>query len=812
MEKIGRNDPCPCGSGKKNKLCCARLDAVQTPIASSQQMSLQSVFESGVAHHQSGRLAEAESQYLKILLAVPRHADALHLLGVISLQRGNNAGAIDFIQKALKIRPSEHYYSNLGNALKAEGRRDEAIGCYRQALLINPDLPEAHSNLGNALIESGELDKGIACCRKAIAIQPRLAEAHINLGNAVMQRGLLHEAADCYKRALAISPNLAEAYINLGHALKGLGEFEQAVSSYRRALAIRPDSHDVYLELAATLIKTGRQDLAIDSYLDALHLDESAEAKLGFVGCIKDAHFNSANAEIREYVIRAISEAWTRPADLLTPAKSLIELNSGLAYALERANDAWPARLSKQELFGDAGLPLAAQDFLFESLLENVAINSVEFERLLTMVRKFMLDDAFMISISGKSDVHEWAQLENFYSAIARQCFINEYVYSSTNEELIRLDQMRTAVNASLSANLPVHPMCLIAIAAYVPLNLLACAGELMKHSWPVTVTTLLNQQIIEPATERNYRAVIPRLTVMDEGVSRLVQEQYEENPYPRWVQAPRVAKSASVDALIRHQFPKAGFRPLGKTDELDILIAGCGTGQHPIQVAQQFAGVRVLAIDLSLSSLCYAKRKTDELGFTNIEYAQADIMQCAVIEKTFDVIESVGVLHHLADPVAGWKVLLGLLQPDGLMCVGLYSGIARQDIVKARSYIARKGYAASADDIRRCRQDLMAEGQAGQFQQFISSKDFYGMSDCRDLLFHVQEHRFTLPQLKGILAELGLSLIGIMVDSAVAARYVKQFPDDPARTNLDHWHLYETQNPDTFARMYQFWVQREAR
>ena len=145
------------------------------------------------------------------------------------------------------------------------------------------------------------------------------------------------------------------------------------------------------------------------------------------------------------------------------------------------------------------------------------------------------------------------------------------------------------------------------------------------------------------------------------------------------------------------------------------MLIAGCGTGQHAIETAQRFAGARVLAIDLSLTSLAYALRKTRELGVRNIEYAQADILKLGTIGRTFDVIESSGVLHHLADPFAGWRVLLSLLRPGGFMAVGLYSEIARADIVEARAFIAERGYGSSADDIRRCRQELdRARGRHG--------------------------------------------------------------------------------------------------
>jgi len=239
------------------------------------------------------------------------------------------------------------------------------------------------------------------------------------------------------------------------------------------------------------------------------------------------------------------------------------------------------------------------------------------------------------------------------------------------------------------------------------------------------------------------------------------------------------------------------------------VLIAGCGTGQQAVMTARRYTGACVLAVDLSLASLCYAKYRTDALGLDNIEYGQADILKLASLGRHFDLIACSGVLHHLADPLEGWRVLLSILRPNGIMHIGLYSELARAHVVAARDDLARRGYGASADDIRRYRQDILALDDASPAKAVAWSDDFYTTSNCRDLLFHVQEHRFTLPQIKNFLAENGLELLGFETDFDVLQRYREQFPDDPACTDLDHWDAFEQQNPRTFGRMYQFVVQK---
>jgi hypothetical protein len=165
-------------------------------------------------------------------------------------------------------------------------------------------------------------------------------------------------------------------------------------------------------------------------------------------------------------------------------------------------------------------------------------------------------------------------------------------------------------------------------------------------------------------------------------------------------------------------------------------------------------------------------------------------------------------VLHHLEDPVAGWRILCSLLRPGGLMRIGLYSEQARRHVVRAREFIAVGGYPPTPEGIRACRAAILARPDDALLARVVRGEDFYSLSACRDLIFHVQEQRFSLPQIAGLLADLDFEFIGFeWPDTHAAARYRIRFPEDRALTNLDHWHQFETDRPDTFALMYQFWV-----
>jgi SAM-dependent methyltransferase len=221
---------------------------------------------------------------------------------------------------------------------------------------------------------------------------------------------------------------------------------------------------------------------------------------------------------------------------------------------------------------------------------------------------------------------------------------------------------------------------------------------------------------------------------------------------------------------------------------------------------ALRFPQARVLAVDISRASLAYARRKSRELGLTNIGYGQADILKLAALDRRFDVIEAVGVLHHLADPATGWRVLLSLLRPHGLMLVGLYSETARQSLKAARSLIAERGYRATAADIRSCREELIQRFGMPPF------RDFSSLSGCRDLLFNVMEHEFTIPQIAAFIDANALSFLGFtQLPPATAKEFRQDFPASGAWQELDAWTSFERKHPLTFGNMYIFWVEQRA-
>jgi hypothetical protein len=161
-----------------------------------------------------------------------------------------------------------------------------------------------------------------------------------------------------------------------------------------------------------------------------------------------------------------------------------------------------------------------------------------------------------------------------------------------------------------------------------------------------------------------------------------------------------------------------------------------------------------------------------------------------------------------MEDPFEGWRMLVNLLRPGGIMCIGLYSELARAHVVKARQIIKEAGVQPTPESIRRFRRDVFSL-KYPELNYLKLTADMYSASSCRDLLFHVQEWRFSVDKIKQYLAQLGLIFVGFTDIDNAKQEFRKMFPNDISLTNLDNWSEFEQRHPDTFALMYNMVVQK---
>lgn len=254
--------------------------APQNPSPNQQSLSIQQALDLAVKFHNTGDLGKAKNIYMQILQADPNQPIALQLLGVLAFEDGQLDIAIEFINKALAIKPDyDEAHYNLGVALKEQGKLEQAVASYRRAIAIRPDNADVHYNLGNALKDQGKFDAALNSYRAALNIRPDFSQAHCNLGYAQQQLKKLDDAVVSFQNALAINPDYAEALSNLGLARHDLGQLDAAVENYRAALVISPEFVEVHSNLGLALQGLGKLDEAMSSYYKALAIDpEHAQA------------------------------------------------------------------------------------------------------------------------------------------------------------------------------------------------------------------------------------------------------------------------------------------------------------------------------------------------------------------------------------------------------------------------------------------------------------------------------------------------------------------------------------------------------
>lgn len=196
-------------------------------------------------YFQAGKMPESERTCRQVLTAVPDNAEACHLLGLIAREVGQSDLAIQWLNKAITLRPGvPDMYNNLGTVFLGLGQLAAAEECFSKATALQPDFVEALYNRGIAVKERGDLDAAARIFRQAIALRPDYVDAHHNLGVVLMEQGELEAAMGCWRQVLVVRPDYAEAYNNLGAVLKKQGLLAEAMDSWCKALELKPDCAD----------------------------------------------------------------------------------------------------------------------------------------------------------------------------------------------------------------------------------------------------------------------------------------------------------------------------------------------------------------------------------------------------------------------------------------------------------------------------------------------------------------------------------------------------------------------------------------
>lgn len=304
-----------------------------------------------------------------------------------------------------------------------------------------------------------------------------------------------------------------------------------------------------------------------------------------------------------------------------------------------------------------------------------------------------------------------------------------------------------------------------------------------------------------ELVTERGLAEAMPSLGTSGDAVSEAVRAQYEANPYPRW-RAPAGRQRVSV---ARHLAALSA----PQSEPLAVLVAGCGTGFEPIDLARMDPSLTITALDLSAASLAYGARMAGVLGAQAVRFVQGDILDVAKLDQRFGLVNCTGVLHHMERPEDGLAALAGVLEPGGVLRVALYSERARAWVAEAHRAIAEHGWDARIEGIRAFRAHVLALPPEQPLSRLRESDDFYTLSGCRDLCFHVREHWYRLPAIGAMLAAAGLELLMLDAPPDAQGLFTQLFGTGGDRRDLALWDQAEATAPRLFAGMFHLWAKR---
>lgn len=633
---------------------------------------------------------------------------------------------------------------------------------------------------------------------KTVSPAPQTAEELIQQARVQLQQQQLEPAQASLEASLKLQKTAA-AYRGLGNIQFMLRNHRDSIPFFDKALEVDAGDHaslamlaEAYFELGNTEKAVGYSTLAIaaapaeirykERFIhisrDAVFFQYNHVIENTLLDCLKTAGLDCSGAQGLWYNTFTLNPDFRR----LYAVKRAAEKQSGFFGRIkERMAASLPAKDDASVSF-DPALFDKATDFsplmkpFFLLGIEKITVYTAAFEAFLTHLRRALLLQPERFAAQDRLSIT---------ASLAQYCFNTDYILHVTAEETTKL------------VTLGVTPVDIALRACYAPLHQIADIDAIAKGFTQLAeLSGVIETQVTEVRTRENAARNIPAITPIADAVSVKVREQYEESPYPRWKTIPRNLTLERVADPLR----KPGTK---------ILIAGCGTGQEAAQIATVLPEAQILAVDLSLASLSYAQTQTGKLGFKNITFRQADILQLGSLTERFDGIISGGVLHHLHDPLKGWEVLTGLLNPDGLMRIALYSKIARKHLVVAQDIIKQKGFPPTIEGMRDFRQQSAALLDSDVLNTISAVSDYYHAAMYRDMLFHVQEHCFDIPGIDAALKKLGLTFQQFILPPAIIAQYVAAYPSDPAAKSLANWHKFEQSHPQLFLGMYQFWCRK---
>ncbi len=620
----------------------------------------------------------------------------------------------------------------------------------------------------NKLMLDGKFSKALNLAEDELKKDNKNSNLYNAIGALLYNKNEKDEAEKKFQKALILDNKNAHAFCNLGKIYKNKNDIISTLKCFKKAFSLNRESKVFFDNLNSILLEFTFSEfntLWLEAYelilSDKLHFDELE---------MKVIHKNAVNFLI------------------LNP--TFKEINLHINENRPLTNNFLETLLSFSKIK------------LTHLCLEGFIITNLKFERFIRKLREYLLINRK--NIASKLEINKLIQ------SIALQNYIGEYIVYENENETLLIKNLEHEIEKEIAKNSISNFMSLLILGSYRDLKKYKFISKL---NFPFEFLKIKETFVTLPAIENKIKKNIVDIGQIENHTSNQVKLQYEDNPYPKWKNLPLSPKKHTIKEYLN--FKKINFKEYktNKVHTLKVLVAGCGTGREPIMLTSAIKNLDVTAIDLSKSSLSYAIRKAKEHNLNNINFYQCDLLNIKELNTKFDIIICSGVLHHLDKPMEGWHQLNDALKDKGLMRISLYSKIARRELRLYQDKYANQDIRDYNKEIREFRNNMINHNK--NFENIFSIfEDFFIMSELRDLIFHVKEHQFTLPEIKSCLKDLKLSFLGfddkyITEKDNLNNKFNSFFNNKRNILDLDNWHELEKSNMDIFREMYQFWVQK---
>jgi len=621
-----------------------------------------------------------------------------------------------------------------------------------QALELKGDDGDCLNLLARIELEAANTQDAYAAIMKALEIQPNNGGYWYSAGHVALAMQDLSTAEMAFKKAIQFAPNQTRADVSLAYTLAEQGKQVEAFQLYRQL--VKTQSHDI--QIKSRLIQTA-QGLVADFY------DKELEQDL-----ITYLSWEDINVDALSHLC----------CSLLIFKFQLNHQGSAASF-----ND-------------------MADSTLLLGTLRRTIIKNELLEKLIMAIRQELLTHA---TKKGRL-INQYVPL---CDAICRYQIKNEFLLPYTEAERSMVLVLKNMIDESLDqtgctpTDVSGAIMLFAMYESWYQLDQHKKLFAFSDDSWPaITYDIKTAHDLLLYDNQHKFKALTP----MPLNKNNKVKAQYERFPYPRW-QNLEVRNITNYGRALKHEFPWINIPESMMTQPLNILVAGCGTGRHALNVAKYFYQTNVTALDISQTSLDYAYKKSAEFGIENIDFYLADLTKLDKLENPFDIIECSGVLHHIKQHHSALENLLNNLKPNGFLKLSLYSQRARKPIYDIRKRYKHGGIESNEQDIRILRHVIFSENEVINKHLITESDDFYSMSGVVDLLLHEYEIGFTPKSIQALCDKHQLLFLGFSGLSNQLKQKFKSFiGKDYDFCCLDQWETFEEQHPETFSNMYQFY------